>query len=516
MNSLLNKVGARLGLSFAAAIVLALLLALLGARSVTQLSAQLEQITGVDREKAHLAGEWYTLAAINQSRAIDLAKSGNHAELAAYLDVEMKRTTSVLLEARKKLNDMSQAPDELELFKKVQDKATNYLAIRKKAMDMLASGESAETSQFISGTLLPVADDYLKDLRSVKTYMDDKVAKRAAASLSASATAVRTMAVGSVLVLLVAGFLALSATRAVTVPLKQAVAVAEEISEGKLTAHVVVNRKDEFGQLQQAQQNMLETLVTTVRSVRGGAEGVATASAEIAQGNHDLSGRTETQASSLEETAASMEELASTVRQNAESAQQANELARNASSVAIQGGDVVGQVVETMKGINAASQKIADIISVIDGIAFQTNILALNAAVEAARAGEQGRGFAVVASEVRSLAGRSADAAKEIKALITDSVERVEKGTLLVDSAGNTMKDVVSAIKRVTEIVAEISAASSEQSAGVSQIGEAVGHMDNATQQNAALVEQMAAAASSLSGQSNDLVQAVAVFKLNQ
>ncbi len=259
---------------------------------------------------------------------------------------------------------------------------------------------------------------------------------------------------------------------------------------------------------------MQQALTTIVGSVRGNADSVSTASAEIAQGNHDLSSRTEQQASALEQTAASMEQLSATVKQNADSARQANQLALNASTVAVQGGEVVAQVVDTMKGINASSRKISDIISVIDGIAFQTNILALNAAVEAARAGEQGRGFAVVASEVRSLAGRSADAAKEIKSLINASVERVEHGTVLVDQAGATMTEVVGSIRRVTDIMGEISAASNEQSLGVSQIGEAVTQMDQVTQQNAALVEEMAAAASSLKGQAQDLVQTVSVFKL--
>jgi len=260
---------------------------------------------------------------------------------------------------------------------------------------------------------------------------------------------------------------------------------------------------------------MIAKLVATVTNVRSGAEGVATASAQIAQGNQDLSSRTEAQASALEETAASMEQLSATVKQNADSARQANQLALNASTVAIKGGEVVGQVVQTMKGINDASKKIADIISVIDGIAFQTNILALNAAVEAARAGEQGRGFAVVASEVRSLAGRSAEAAKEIKNLISANVERVEQGTTQVDRAGTTMTEVVSSIRRVTDLMGEISAASMEQSQGVAQVGEAVTQMDQVTQQNAALVEEMAAAASSLQTQAQDLVGTVAVFRLD-
>ncbi|WP_255435012.1 methyl-accepting chemotaxis protein [Rhodoferax sp. BLA1] len=283
---------------------------------------------------------------------------------------------------------------------------------------------------------------------------------------------------------------------------------------GDLTHRVPVSGNDELAAIGSGFNQFAEKVQAVLISVRQHAEGVATASSEIAQGNQDLSSRTESQASALQETAASMEELSSTVKQNADNARQANQLALSASTVAVQGGEVVAQVVDTMKGINEASRKISDIISVIDGIAFQTNILALNAAVEAARAGEQGRGFAVVASEVRSLAGRSAEAAKEIKLLINNSVERVEQGTALVDKAGSTMTEVVTSIKRVTDIMGEISAASHEQSQGVSQVGEAVTQMDQATQQNAALVEEMAAAASSLRSQAQDLVQTVAVFKL--
>ncbi len=302
--------------------------------------------------------------------------------------------------------------------------------------------------------------------------------------------------------------------RSITRPLNDAVELARAVAAGDLTRPVRAASRDEVGVLMQALAEMQAGLVRVVSQVRNGSEAVSSASVQIAQGNQDLSSRTESQASALEQTAASMEELSSTVRQNADNAAQANQLAKTASSVAVQGGQVVSQVVQTMKGIETSSRKIADIISVIDGIAFQTNILALNAAVEAARAGEQGRGFAVVAGEVRNLAQRSASAAKEIKDLITESVERVASGTALVDQAGSTMNEVVDSVRRVTDIMGEISAASKEQSDGVGQIGEAVTQMDQATQQNAALVEEMAAAASSLRTQATDLVQAVAVFRL--
>ncbi|XAH21513.1 methyl-accepting chemotaxis protein [Xylophilus sp. GW821-FHT01B05] len=326
---------------------------------------------------------------------------------------------------------------------------------------------------------------------------------------------VRLGVVGFVLAAIVIGiFVSVWMTRLVTRPLRKAMDASAQIAAGNLAVDVDVRGKDEVSQLLQALAHMRDSLAKVVGGVRANAESVATASAQIAQGNNDLSARTEQQASALEETAASMEQLGSTVRQNADNARQANQLALNASTVAIQGGEVVSEVVDTMKGINDSSRRIADIIGTIDGIAFQTNILALNAAVEAARAGEQGRGFAVVAAEVRSLAQRSADAAKEIKGLISASVERVELGTALVDKAGATMTEVVTAIRRVTDIMGEISAASAEQSAGVGQVSEAVTQMDQATQQNAALVEESAAAAASLRGQAEELVRAVAVFQL--
>jgi methyl-accepting chemotaxis protein len=367
-----------------------------------------------------------------------------------------------------------------------------------------------------SGKAFDVMIDDLNHLTSISV----KAAATAHTAVQATYSQARAWTIGLVLgTIAIAAALAFVIIRSITRQLGgepgEAASLARSVAQGDLGVRIHLRDGDSSSMMAQLKA-MQESLVSVVAGVRQNADSVATASAQIAQGNNDLSSRTEEQASALEQTAASMEQLGSTVSQNADNAKQANQLALGASSVAAKGGEVVGEVVETMKGINDSSRKIADIISVIDGIAFQTNILALNAAVEAARAGEQGRGFAVVAGEVRNLAQRSAEAAKEIKGLITTSVERVEQGTSLVDQAGATMGEIVTAIKRVADIMGEITAASTEQSAGVMQVGEAVSQMDQATQQNAALVEESAAAAESLKVQAQQLVQAVSVFKLAQ
>lgn len=309
-------------------------------------------------------------------------------------------------------------------------------------------------------------------------------------------------------------FIGRTVARSITTPLASAIQIAQRVAQGDLTSKILVNTQDETGKLIKALKEMNENLLRIVSNVHVGTDTITTASSQIAAGNLDLSSRTELQASSLEETASAMEELTSTVKQNADNARQANQLAASASNIAIQGGIVVAQVVHTMGEINQSAKKIGDIIGVIDGIAFQTNILAVNAAVEAARAGEQGRGFAVVATEVRSLAQRSAAAAKEIKALIGNSMEKVDIGSKLVAQAGSTMNDVVDSVKRVTDIMAEISDASQEQSAGIEQVNQAIIQMDQVTQQNAALVEEAAAAASALQEQAGSMAQTVSVFKL--
>jgi methyl-accepting chemotaxis protein len=344
------------------------------------------------------------------------------------------------------------------------------------------------------------------------SLMDDRVAHVQAMQKTMS----RTLIGGGIAAVVLALVVAINLARNITLPLRRAVDLAKRVADGDLTAEVKVASKDETGELMSALKNMNESLVSIVTRVRAGTETIANASTEITAGNQDLSARTEQQASSLEETASSMEELTSTVKQNADNAKSANQLAAAASSTAAQGGMVVSQVVETMGAINASANRIVDIISVIDGIAFQTNILALNAAVEAARAGEQGRGFAVVASEVRNLAQRSANAAKEIKTLISDSVEKVEAGSRLVDQAGQTMDEVVVSVKRVSDIISEIAAASDEQRSGIEQVNEAITQMDTVTQQNAALVEEAAASAEAMQEQAAGLAQLVGTFRVDE
>jgi methyl-accepting chemotaxis protein len=414
----------------------------------------------------------------------------------------------------KKLEPKVRSDKGKALLARITEKRTQYVTLRVKLNDLLLAGQADEAKTLLMADIRTVQNAYFGMLDEMIRHEEDAMqAAKVVVEAAITNTQLTTWSAGS-LALLVAALMGWSIIRAITRPINQAVEISRAVAAGNLSLHIDAQGNNETGQLLTALKDMQVSLAKVVHNVRQGSESVATASAEIAQGNNDLSARTEQQASALEETAASMEQLSATVKQNADSARQANQLAMSASTVAVSGGEVVGQVVETMKGINDASRKISDIISVIDGIAFQTNILALNAAVEAARAGEQGRGFAVVASEVRSLAGRSAEAAKEIKSLINASVERVEQGTHLVDQAGTTMAEVVSSIKRVTDLMGEISAASNEQSQGVSQVGEAVTQMDQVTQQNAALVEEMAAAASSLKSQAQDLVQTVALFKL--
>lgn len=423
--------------------------------------------------------------------------------------------------ARKNVNDGLQkyerelvADDtDRELLKAVQTAFYEFEKFQGDAMKLADAGHWSE-ARALMATSQPLIDKMDKAFEAQRTY-NEKISSDAAHRAQETMASAQFQAiVFSLVVVVVVALMAWLTVRKIVRSLGEAVVFAERIAEGDLTQRIDSSGSDEVGQLMQAMAKMNRNLVTIVTAVRNGVSTVATASGQIASGNMDLSSRTEQQASSLEQTAAATEELTSTVKQNADNALQADQLARAASEVALQGGAVVEQVVSTMHEIKSSSLNIADIITVIDSIAFQTNILALNAAVEAARAGEQGRGFAVVATEVRSLAQRSASAAREIKQLIEDSVAKVESGSTLVVGAGETMQQVVESVRRVTEVVSEISTASREQKEGIEQVNQAISHMDRATQENAALVEEATAAAQSLQDQAQKLERAVAVFKL--
>jgi methyl-accepting chemotaxis protein len=419
-----------------------------------------------------------------------------------YEDARAKLQSAGLNDAEKKvLADIAAVDKELD-------------AAFKEAIGQVLAFNSEGAAKVIAGRIDPLNQQTLAQLNRLVDMQQAASREFLDSSVKADASLKNMLYMIGAAALVLGVVLALFITRSIVAPLHNAVAVAKKVAGGELTSQVEVEGKDETSELLQALKDMNESLARTVGDVRTGTETITVASQEIASGNADLSSRTESQASSLEETASSMEELTSTVKQNADNARQANQLAVSASSVAVKGGSVVSQVVDTMGSIKESSRKIVDIIGVIDGIAFQTNILALNAAVEAARAGEQGRGFAVVAAEVRNLAQRSAGAAKEIKSLIGDSVDKVDAGSKLVDEAGQTMDLIVTSIKQVADIMGEITAATQEQSNGIEEVNQAITQMDEMTQQNAALVEQAAAAAESMQEQAQKLAAAVSIFRL--
>ncbi|MGK5048635.1 methyl-accepting chemotaxis protein [Janthinobacterium sp. GB4P2] len=506
------KIGTRLGIGFAVVLGLLVAVLLVGLYSMGQLSARTHDIVADKNVKMAAAN---TMS--DNVRNITLAITS---VVVAPTEALVQAELAKIGEARKKYGAAKET-----LQKKIStDKETALMAdldaalksgapLNNNVIELRNAGQTEEAIAFLTQQAAPSLKIVLGALDSLVAYEAQQAAQAATDAETLSASARTSMiALGSVAVLLGA-FVAWIITRSITHPINAAVAVAETVASGDLSSHIVVNSSDETGRLLGALKAMNTSLLGVVAQVRHGTDAISTASGEIAAGNLDLSSRTEEQASSLEETASAMEELTSTVKQNADNARQANQLAKSASEVAVRGGSIVAQVVDTMGTINASSKKIVDIIGVIDGIAFQTNILALNAAVEAARAGEQGRGFAVVATEVRNLAHRSASAAKEIKELIAASVANVDTGSRLVNEAGQTMGDIVDSIVRVTDIMGEITSATHEQTIGIEQINMAIAQMDEVTQQNAALVEEAAAASQSMQEQAGELAHVVGFFK---
>ncbi len=509
------NIGTRLAIAFAAILLLA---ALMLATALWQLGriAEAKEVMTDTTMKVNLADQWLQGIATNSVRTMAKLQSTDPADEAVY-EQEMKAVSANVSKVQKQFEAMVTSEQGKALLKAVAEQRKHYSAIRDEAFRRKAAlGEvDAALKAFASEKVMPEMRQYLHTVEEVVAYQE-QLFRDANARIDALQASAQKLLVGTGIAALVCGGLfALFLTRSITRPLARAVALAEQVASRDLTADIQVSSRDEVGHLLSALKRMNDSLLTTVNEVRAGTETIVSASQQIASGNLDLSSRTEQQAGSLEETASSMEELTSSVRQNADNARQANTLAQAASEIAVRGGKVVSEVVTTMESINASSKKIGDIIAVIDGIAFQTNILALNAAVEAARAGEQGRGFAVVASEVRNLAQRSAGAAKEIRSLIADSVEKVDAGGRLVDQAGATMQEIVQGIMRVTDVMAEITSASAEQALGIEQVNAAITQMDDVTQQNAALVEEAAAAAASMQDQASSLAELVNTFKVD-
>ncbi len=513
MNFRNMHVATKLWLGVAVIIIsLTVLIAFAALRSA-RLQAESETTLRALNNRVNLASSWAGLTEANAARTVAMILTFDPG-VEARMGDDIKATTARISKAQQVIEAMDLSAGEKAQMGKIAEKRKSMIDVRNLAQKAKASGDSEGAQKIVNEQYMPSVHAYVATLREL-VDQEERTEQQYSEEVSA-ARGLTIKIAGGAIVIILAAILAGAAVliRSIREPLREANELASRIAQGDLSARIDTSRGDEFGDLMKSLARMNEALAQMVQQVRQSTDGIAIASAEIATGNHDLSVRTEQTSSDLQSTASAMEELTSTVSHSADNARQASQLASSASSVAQKGGAMVQQVVSTMDEINASSKKIRDIIGVIDGIAFQTNILALNAAVEAARAGEQGRGFAVVASEVRSLAGRSAEAAKEIKALISTSVQKVDSGAQLVGQAGDTMNEIVQSVRRVADVIGEITAAAGEQSTGIAQVNTSIANLDQMTQQNAALVEQSAAAAQSMREQADQLARAVAVFKL--
>ena len=482
---------------------------------VQHLGATVDRLATEQVERLQLALRWRSNIAVNSTRVFSIVQSEGD-DLQNYFKDMVAATTADTSKVQKRYTELENSPEGLRIQEELAAVRKPYLEVRDKALALKKAGDMAQAKSFALGSFAPVVDQYNAVADKMVAYQVQRSAEQAGEAAWLIQSYRTTVLVAGVAGLALLVLLSWVVVQRIRRSLGEVALVAQRIGEGDLSQPIHAQGRGEVAQMMRAMEGMQSSLVRIVGDVRHSSDSIATGSSEIATGNADLSQRTEEQASNLQQTAASMEQITSTVKNNSDTAQRAAVLAGTASAAAVKGGEVVGQVVATMQDIAAASKKITDIIAVIDGIAFQTNILALNAAVEAARAGEQGRGFAVVATEVRSLAQRSASAAKEIKTLIGASVEKVDNGAQLVTNAGQSMEDIVTQVKRVSDLIGEISSATGEQTIGISQVGEAVTQLDQVTQQNAALVEQSAAAADSLKHQAAKLAQIVSVFRLGQ
>ncbi|MBB6084544.1 methyl-accepting chemotaxis protein [Castellaniella defragrans] len=508
------KISTRLAAAFGFILFLALILALIGIWNAFNAQSIAAEV-GQRQQASQLMDQWTRDVDVRANQVMAYALASDP-KMIGYFKQGIDGATARIADYTRQADALFTVPESRRLFQHIMDQRASYLNTLDTIYKALDARQATAALDVVRERLPEINRTYLASIEALRSYQQEQVDHAQRRAADQAVLSERILALATILALILGPLFAWRVMRAITGPLRRAVAAAEAIAQRDLSHEIHVDSANEIGQLLSALATMTRNLRGAMTEVRTGSDAIASASSQISAGNLDLSSRTEQQASSLAETAATMEEITATVRQNADNAQQANTLAASAAKTATDGGAIVAELVSTMSEINTKSQQVADIIGVIDSIAFQTNILALNAAVEAARAGEQGRGFAVVASEVRALAQRSAGAAKEIKGLIDTSVESTAKGNEQASRAGATMQDIVDSINRVTDIMGEISAASREQTTGIEEINAAVTQMDDVTRQNASLVEESAAAASSLQEQADTLAHLVATFTLSQ